>query len=130
MGAVFCLNLATGEAAYTERMQQGCWATPVGIGDRVYIFGKDGLTTVLASGEKFQVLAENTLWSTDKLPINRAPTAEEDTEQKRRAAAMFQRPTLYGVAVVNGSLVVRTGSRVFCIRNKPTTEKPTAAPVK
>ncbi len=111
-------------------MQQGCWATPVGIGDRVYIFGKDGLTTVLASGDKFQVLAENTLWSADKPPINNAPTSEEDTEQKRRAAAMFQRPTVYGVAVVNGSIVVRTGSQMFCIRNNPAAEKATAAPTK
>lgn len=121
VGVVFCLDAATGNIAYTERLKQGCWATPVGIGDRVYVFGKDGLTTVLASGDEFRVLAENALWSPDQPPVNHAPTVEEPTEERRRSAALFSRPTLYGVAVVDGSIVLRTGSQLFCVRNPEAT---------
>lgn len=35
---------------------------PLGIGNRIYFFGKDGHTTVIAAGEKFEVMAENQLW--------------------------------------------------------------------
>ena len=38
------------------------WATPLGIGDRLHLFGKDGLTTVLKPGPSFEILRENTLW--------------------------------------------------------------------
>lgn len=122
-GAVFCLDLQTGDIAYSERTKQPCWATPVGLGDRIYLFGKDGLTTVLAAGDEFQILAENALWHADRPPINHVPTTEEETEERRRSAALFSRPTVYGVALVNGSLVIRTGSQLFCIR----TQEPTTA---
>ncbi len=50
VGVVFCLDLATGKTNYKQRTKQSCWATPYAIGDRVYFFGKEGVTTVLASG--------------------------------------------------------------------------------
>lgn len=115
VGVVFCLDVRSGQIAYTERIKQPCWATPVGLGNSVYIFGKDGLTTVLSAGEEFKVIAENTLWAEDKLPVNNTPTVEEDTEERRRAMAMFSKPTVYGVAMVNGYIVLRTGSQIFCI---------------
>lgn len=114
-GVVWCLNLQDGSTTYTERTQQGVWATPVAAGERIYLFGKDGLTTVLKAGPEFAVLAENLLWNPASPPVNRAPTAEEQTEERRRAQTMFSRPTLYGAAVVNGHIVLRTGSQLFCI---------------
>lgn len=114
-GVVYCLDVRTGQIAYIERIKQSCWATPVGLGEHVYIFGKDGLTTVLAAGDEFKVIAVNELWNEDQLPVNNTPTAEEDTEERRRAAVMFSQPTVYGVAMVNGYIVLRTGSQVFCI---------------
>jgi outer membrane protein assembly factor BamB len=121
VGVVYCLDVTTGQIAYTERVKQGCWATPVGIGDQIYIFGKDGLTTVLASGEEFRVLAENVLWSADQPPTNHVPSPAEESEERRRSAAMFSRPTVYGVAIVNGAIVLRTGSQLFCVRQAGTT---------
>jgi outer membrane protein assembly factor BamB len=118
VGAVYCLDLETGKIAYTKRVKQGCWATPVGIGERVYIFGKDGLATVLASGGEFRVLAENALWSPDQPPANHVPSPEQESEERQRSAAMFSRPTVYGVALVNGSIVLRTGSQLFCVREE------------
>ena len=115
-GVVYCLDAASGQIAYIERTKQACWATPVGIGDRIYIFGKDGLTTVLAAGSEFRIIAENPLWSPDQPPPNNAPSVEDESEERRRSAAMFARPTVYGVAIVNGSIVLRTGSQLFCVR--------------
>lgn len=114
-GVVYCLNAETGESVYTERIKQSCWATPFGLGDRVYFFGKAGTTTVLAAGKKFQVVAENKLWEDDDPPVNNVPTAAETTEERRRAVAMFSNPIVYGAAMVDGHLVLRTGSQVFCI---------------
>jgi len=116
VGVVYCLDLGTGETVYSERVKQGCWATPVGIGDRIYLFGKDGLTTVIAAGKEFKVLQENTLWSAENPPVNNNPPEDTTTPERQQAGGMFGRPTLYGVALVNGSIVFRTGSQLFCIR--------------
>lgn len=115
-GVVYCFDAKTGETTYTERIPQSCWATPVGVGDHLYVFGRDGLTTVLAAGPEFEIVAENTLWTEEAPPANHLPTNEEETEERRRAAAMFSRPTVYGVALVDGTIVLRTGSQVYCIR--------------
>lgn len=116
-GVVYCLDAKTGQPHYTQRIAQSCWATPLGVGDRVYVFGKDGITTVLAAGPEFKVLAENRLWDRDAPPADRSLPGEEETEERRRAAAMFSGPTQYGVAAVDGSLLVRTGTVLYCVRD-------------
>lgn len=117
VGVVYCLDVKSGKVVYNERIKQSCWATPVGIGDAVYIFGKEGLTTILAAGDTFQVVAENELWSADAPPVNDIPTAQEESDERRQAQAMFSRPVLYGVAVVDGHILLRTGSQLFCVRD-------------
>jgi outer membrane protein assembly factor BamB len=62
-GVIYCLNAETGEPHYIKRGAQHQWATPLGVGDRVYCFGKDGVTTVLAAGPEFKIIAENALWA-------------------------------------------------------------------
>lgn len=115
VGAVFCLDLKSGQVAYLKRLKQSCWATPVGIGNHLYCFGKDGLTTILATGEDFNVIAENQLWNEENPPVNNLPTVQEESEERRNAAARFSQPTVYGVAIVPGYIVLRTGSQLFCI---------------
>lgn len=117
-GVAYCLNAETGEEVYTERLPQSAWATPVGVGDHIYVFGRDGLTTVLAAGPEFKILAENSLWAEDSPPVNNLPETEETDERRKAAAAMFSRPVVYGVAIVDGSIVLRTGSKLFCIRGE------------
>ena len=213
-GVVFCYNAETGEKHYSKRIEQGCWATPVAIGDRLYVFGKDGLTTVLAAGTEFNVISTNQLWDPNELPSeslarNRAAGRDENTrggghehgdekkeepsqteksepktDAKPAAAAgevtptptqattgaderktsadekanserparrgppegavgggrpggapgqaggnydaqtmaqgenRFADPVQYGVAIVNGSIVIRTGEMVYCVRAK------------
>ena len=201
-GVVFCYDAETGKNLYTKRSGGTCWVTPVRLGDRVYLFGKDGTTTVLALGPEHQVLAENSLWDPEKVgrdagprgnssgggapgghqghgeqpgavekasprapadaptrsgpppASEKAPTVEspvrpgsteagqpspptsrsgrpavegpgsgrpamtdqEREESRARNAGRFADPVQYGVAIVNGSLVIRTGDIVYCVR--------------
>ncbi|MFN9977139.1 MAG: hypothetical protein ACK58T_45280, partial [Phycisphaerae bacterium] len=61
VGVIYCFDAETGEAVYTKRSGQLCWATPLGMGDHIYFFGKDGLTTVIAAGREYKLLAKNEL---------------------------------------------------------------------
>lgn len=115
-GVVYCFDVETGEQKYAQRTAQSCWATPLGMGNRVYFPGKDGVTTVLAAGPEFKVLAENRLWDPDAANADAAAVEREESEERRRAAAMFAKPTQYGIAAVGESLLIRTGTRLFCLR--------------
>ncbi len=135
-GTVHCVDLAMGEERYAERLDGQCWATPVGAGDRVYFFGKDGVTTVLKSGPEFERLAVNRLWGA-------ADAEARQAEAKRLAAATLPKPpegkglggspplpkagldaarysavgdVVYGVAVAHGGFYLRTGSEMICVR--------------
>ncbi|QDU59970.1 outer membrane biogenesis protein BamB [Planctomycetes bacterium Pan216] len=82
-GVGFCLDLATGKERWHQRLGESCWASPIGAGDRVYFFTKNGKTLVAATGPEWKQLAENDLPTEDRV---------------------------YGVAVVPGGFLVRTGS--------------------
>lgn len=145
-GILFCFDAQTGEKVYKQRLGQRCWATPLGIGDRVYFFGKDGTTKVLAAGSKYQVIAENELiegatetgyadikkreerekknqmadkGSADKVKPgdSKANSSSRDRSRSSREGVSFAESIQYGYAAVDGSLVIRTGSNVFCIRD-------------
>jgi len=113
----------------------------LGVGDRIYFFGKDGTTKVLASGKKFEVIAENELIEggaevgladikrrEEREKRNQAAASEKKSGEQQtsssgrsssradRDGVSFAEPIQYGYAVVNGSLVIRTGSHIFCIR--------------
>ena len=150
-GIVTAFDTKSGKQFFAERIQQTCWAAPLGFGDRVYFFGKEGLTTVLKAGPEFRILAENGLWdapaSTGKPggdehgghgkkpktpadPQAKPPQTKENPDGKSPGkpgkdgdrtgpgSKMFADPIQYGVAVVNGNLVIRSGAVVYCIRQK------------
>ena len=116
VGALFCLDVKSGELHYVHRLRQPCWATPLAIGDRIYCFGKDGLTTVLLPGPVFRVLAENQLWDPKSVVVDEAVVANEKDKERRRAANRLAGPIQYGVAAVSGSFLIRTGNRLHCVR--------------
>jgi outer membrane protein assembly factor BamB len=118
VGVIYCFDAETGEQRFVERTKQSCWATPLGIGEYVYFFGKDGVTTVLRTGPKFQIVAENELWDPAAVKPDPAKIAREETEERRKAAAMFSGPVQYGVAAVGTSLLVRTGETLYCLKKQ------------
>ncbi len=115
-GALFCVDLTNGQTVFSQRIKQSCWATPIAVGDRIYFFGKEGLVSVIAAGPEFKVLAENELFDPDQLPPETTQLGEETTEERRRASAMFSKPTVYGVAVSGNQFLARIGNQVICVR--------------
>jgi len=74
------------------------------------------LVSVIAAGPEFKVLAENELFDPDQLPPETTQLGEETTEERRRASAMFSKPTVYGVAVSGNQFLARIGNQVICVR--------------
>ena len=81
-GVAFCLRQQTGEELWHSRLAGQCWASSIGCGERVYFFGVDGLTEVVAAGDEFVRVAENRLSVEGRL---------------------------YGAAIVDGGLLLRYG---------------------
>ena len=79
VGAVYCVDSATGEERYVERIDGPCWATPIVIGEHIYFFGKDGVTTVLKAGPEFSKVSSNALWDPENPP-------KPETYQEHRPA--------------------------------------------
>lgn len=128
-GVLFCLDAETGEQLFASRTPAGsCWATPLAVagagsegaesgGDggaagRVYLFGKDGVTAVVAAADDYELLAENRLWEEGETEADPDLAAETDP-QRAAASAMFSGITQYGVAADPGGLLIRTGGRLF-----------------
>jgi outer membrane protein assembly factor BamB len=139
-GLVHCVDLTTGEERYAERLDNQCWATPVGAGEHVYFFGKDGVTTVLKAGPTFEKVAANRLWSADEFskrkddarakaaatlpkppegkgPGGGPPLPKDDLDATRYSAVG---DVVYGVAAVDGTILVRTGTELVCVRQPAT----------
>ncbi len=60
-GMVTCLEAATGERVWRERLDASHCASPVYAGGRIYFFDREGASVVIAPGREFKKLAENTL---------------------------------------------------------------------
>ena len=58
---VTCLDAATGQLVWTDRIAGKYAASPVYADGRLYFFNEQGTTTVLKPGRAFEVLATNTL---------------------------------------------------------------------
>ena len=86
-GVATCLNALTGKTVWRERLKGRFSMSPVLVGDKLIVTNEKGFTTILKSGDKFEVLAQNDL-------------AEE---------------TLSTPAVLNGRIYIRTASHLYCI---------------
>ena len=65
-GIATCVEAATGQVVWQERLGGSFSASPVAAAGRVYWTAEDGRTTVLRSGPTFEVLAVNRLDGTIK----------------------------------------------------------------
>jgi outer membrane protein assembly factor BamB len=62
-GIVYCLDAKTGQQIYGgQRLKPGTYsASPVLADGKIYVTNEEGLTSVIKSGPKFEILAENAL---------------------------------------------------------------------
>ena len=60
-GIAMCLNAKTGTPAWVQRLPGSYSASPVLADGRIYFLSEDGVTTVIAPGPEFRVLATNRL---------------------------------------------------------------------
>ena len=60
-GVASCLNAITGELIWNERLGGNYDASPIEIQNRLYFLNREGKTTVLSAGKKFDKLAINQL---------------------------------------------------------------------
>lgn len=67
-GILGCLDRETGAEIYRQRLGFECWATPIVNGDHLYIFGKNGATTVVKAKGVFSPVSENRLWDRNDPP--------------------------------------------------------------
>jgi len=56
-----CVEAATGQVVWTERIGGKYAASPIYADGRLYFFSQDGTTTVLKPGRTLEILATNTL---------------------------------------------------------------------
>jgi outer membrane protein assembly factor BamB len=102
-GVVFCVDVKTGKEIYAERIDGACWASPIGAGEHVYFFGKDGAATILKAGPKFEKIASNILW------------AEKKENPAGKDGGDYGGTTLYGIAFVDGAIFARSGTTLYRI---------------
>ncbi|MEM7144635.1 MAG: PQQ-binding-like beta-propeller repeat protein [Verrucomicrobiota bacterium] len=60
-GVATCFNAADGEVIWEERVGGNFSASPILADDKIYFANHEGITTVLAAGSEYNVLAENQL---------------------------------------------------------------------
>ena len=87
-GVAYCLDLQSGKPLWESRLPGGAWASATAAEGRIYFFDLAGNCLVVKAGPTLEKLAEN------QLPIE---------------------GRVYGVAFVDGALLLRTGNRVYRI---------------
>ena len=60
-GTGLCLDEKTGKEQWKQRLGDAFRATPLVVGDKIYFFGKDGKTTIVAADREFRTIATSEL---------------------------------------------------------------------
>jgi len=60
-GVASCANLATGEIVWTKRVGGNYFGSPVWVNGKLYCIDTDGVVTVIAAADEFEILARNDL---------------------------------------------------------------------
>jgi outer membrane protein assembly factor BamB len=58
-GIVTCADLHSGKVYWRERVPGSYYASPIGVGERIYNISRDGEMVVLAASKQYQLLARN-----------------------------------------------------------------------
>jgi hypothetical protein len=146
-GILHCLDRDNGSERYSRRLPNQQWATPIVSANHVYLFGKDGVTTVIRSGSSWNLVANNRLWTEEDFEKRKG---EEIAKAKKAEAERPARPVgspggngrprssggpqlpaaeleatrvsavgdvVYGSAAASGIILIRTGTELFCVGN-------------
>ena len=73
-GVATCLDAATGKLIFQERIHDRFSASPVAVGDLIYVSGESGMTYVVRVADNFEVVARNDLGA----PILASPAVVGD----------------------------------------------------
>ena len=88
-GVASCLDAKTGKLVWKQRIGGKFSTSPLAANGKIYFFDRDGKTTVIAQGRKFQPLAVNTLSS----GCMASPAIIGDTLYVRTANALYRLET-------------------------------------
>lgn len=91
---ITCYDAASGKKLYDKTTLpelKGIYASPIGVAGRVYFVGRNGVTSVLRNGDRFEVLATNTL--DDRIDCS--------------------------PVVIGDSLYLKGKQNLYCLKNKP-----------
>jgi outer membrane protein assembly factor BamB len=86
-GVAACHQARTGERIWSERLGGPVSASPVLVGDRIYVAGEDGQVYIFAAAGTYKLLAKNSL----------------------------DEPVMATPAVADGRLYIRGKEHLFCI---------------
>ncbi|MCY2938561.1 MAG: PQQ-binding-like beta-propeller repeat protein [Planctomycetota bacterium] len=147
-GILFCLDRDTGKEVFSKRLPNHQWATPISANGKLFLFGKDGVTTILKAGPEWNLIANNRLWSEEDFQKRKdaevLKAKEEEAKNPPRSPGPTGRPgrggpgggpplppaeleatrasavgdVVYGVAAVSGCILIRTGSDLYCVRGE------------
>jgi outer membrane protein assembly factor BamB len=101
-GVLYGLDVATGEEQFARRISGSIWATPLGVGERVYFFGKDGRIDVLTAADDGEQVST---WSS--LPGDSAPPQEAGDGPPVGGSV------LYAAVLTSDLMLLRRGDRLF-----------------
>ncbi|MEM9826517.1 MAG: PQQ-binding-like beta-propeller repeat protein [Planctomycetota bacterium] len=103
-GVLYRLDLETGKQVSIDRTDAGgIWATPLVVGDRIYLFGYKGTTTIISLTDGKEV-AENRCW----------PEGGEGDKTPGFGGG----DVLYAAVPMGNQLLIRRGDKLFAIGNK------------
>ena len=85
-----CLDAQTGEVVWQERIGGNYSASPIYTNGLIYLQSEQGDATVIEAGRDFKVVSKNT----------------------------FGERTLASYGVANGTLLIRTAEKLYCVRNQ------------
>lgn len=141
-GVLYCIDGESGKQVFAKRIGNPCWASAIGVQvdgqSFIYLFTKNGFTVVLRAGDDYELVARNRLWDHDQMveaadlakrqrAQNKAPPDQAQPKEgpekvfsgmpESTLHQMFSYgdPTVYGAAVVQGKLLIRTGGHLYCV---------------
>ncbi len=89
-GVVSCVKAASGEDVWEDRFDGQHLPSPIAAGDRLYFCNDRGQTNVIRAGEKFELLATNTLAGGADAAMSASPAVADGAIYIRTKSALYR----------------------------------------